>query len=1100
MKSNNNYTKTITLDNERVYENSYKPYHITEARRPEILQSKFEPLGPTFDFLEDKTPFTPDTKSIIHTSNKEYESNEKLWDIAPLFNSKYNDLETKSQTFKDIWQYKEKLFAETTLRCFKVTNVIEEMINTEFEEINLIREALFNFLISKNTYKGGHENEKRNEDIVIELNKYEGDSQHDFKPLRNLYFPNEITKSVKPLNKVNGTKVLDAISNITFTANRTRILNSYFEKSPNDFEEDIKVDYLLGDLAGKLDDISYYFTEGPRSSEWNTITDNWIKKRRIFFQENEPFDNIRQLFDTVDERGIEYWLFDACMTTTVKEGLRPPELFTLAKIWDPSTSSTSFERLFEYILSQEENSNSNLTEININPANRFVSDANKTYITGSGYRVFDWTDDAGNSYYDKIFDSLLNEDLINTKFNIKIKLRLAINKDNICYAAICIYIQDIFNSVIFVKNGLGVSELSIGMHYIETEEPSFIYVPNQETITIDPNLKNVIDILYQIIVELSKKSTGKSEFTKNEYYKLLLRFKSSGDHGQSRTVKLINKLFNKPTLLLTGDNLAYVYSIADETPTIAKYYSAKKSHDEHGEEQHKGPQFVVAYFPMKDNPDKYKKLFNKKISIIGSIIDSNYNNPNYNDNKKINLLVNQELFANLQKFISELIYEGDTFISELNTHSQDITIEDYKINKKYIKKNEISEIELTIQSEIDRRIQDLFTRKINDIHFLQLIESIPINMDNLFKNGEEYNYEYIKHYNILINQFISNWYFIKNYIIIVKLIKTNIYDMIYGLDKLLAEHSIKKITAFLLGNISNTTSISRPSRTADIEFNTNIKNSFASVYEEKIKEDKSIIGKPINKELLLDIAVSAPGKSESKGFSDELIDTRERMLNIKLELSSKFRNDLNIPLELYSELINNIEIFKKDYLNKMKQKIDEIPNYGPAINDFFSKCFETNIKNEKIIDTNIKDEKMNSKINTANSILKELEIEKTPSTPKRDELKNTVGTKTPKKVEAENNIVISTVIETLNNITTSKKSVTGNVNTPIETVFNVNAMDARTRRRLLREQAAMKRQEAGKSANKTVSNRTGGTMNKKHKNKNKTKRNKYRNKTKKFRR
>jgi capsular polysaccharide biosynthesis protein len=41
MKSNNNYTKTITSNEQ--YENTYKPI-IKEARKIETLQSNFEPL------------------------------------------------------------------------------------------------------------------------------------------------------------------------------------------------------------------------------------------------------------------------------------------------------------------------------------------------------------------------------------------------------------------------------------------------------------------------------------------------------------------------------------------------------------------------------------------------------------------------------------------------------------------------------------------------------------------------------------------------------------------------------------------------------------------------------------------------------------------------------------------------------------------------------------------------------------------------------------------------------------------------------------------------------------------------------------------------
>jgi len=1164
--NNNNYTKTITSN--ELYENTYKPI-IQEARKNETLQSNFEPLGPTFDFLKDTTPFTPDTNKNIHTETKEYETNEKLWDIGPLFNNRHtNDLETKSQTFKDVWQYKEKMFAETTLTCMKVTNLVENILKTEFEEINMIKETLFNFLLPQNMYKGGHENEKRNEELTLELKYGPGDSQHDFKPskTRNFIFPNEIKTSKQPTNIVNGTKVLDAISRITLNSQgtKTRILNSYFEKSPNAFEEDVKVDYLLGDLAGKLDDISYYFTCGPKSHIWDDVTKNWQDKRRDFFKTNEPLDSIDLLFEAVQEHGIEYWLYDACMDSNIRKGLTPPEFFSLAKIWDPSTSSKHpLSQLSEYKLSNEDNNgNSKFTKIVIQPNNKYSTKENQTIIP-EDYELYDWTNENNESYYDKIYDDLLNQDLLTRNLGIKIKLRIAAHKDNksksksnnstekICAVAICVYVQDSFHSVIFVDSGFSVKELSIGMHYIETGES--IFDLGTKHIEINENLYKLINILDNIWTNLSSNnSTIRSMFNKTEYYKLLLRFKSSGDHGQGEMVKLLNLLLNKPTVFLSGDNLAYVYSIADETPTIARYYSPRtptsdeqEEDDEDDDAVHSGPQFVVAYFPMKDTVEKYKKLFNKKISIIGSLIDPNYSNPNYNEKDKIvknEFVIDEDLFNNLQENIYNIVQQGNSFISELSTNLQNITINDYKnqdfiIQEKKNKKKGIlpvkNENEEILQSNIDTKINEIFSTKINNIDLLSIIEEIPNSMDILFQEGEDYNYDYMKNYNMLVNEFITNWYFIKNYIKIVKLTKTNIYDMIYNMNEIISVASIINITTIILPNDSIKI---RQGNENNIVFNTMINKVLHDKYVNWSKEN---ISKDLNKQIFLDIAEditstsTSKSKTNSKTLRDDLLNVRSNMIATKIRLSSKLITDLEMPSELYNELVNNIEKIKKDYLDKVKQKINMIPDYGEVLNEFFSKSFETNINDEKNIELYNKQDKNNTKLDVIKSVLKESNLEESSPLPEINVLIKSVGKKKTAKGKKVNEIVIDSVIETLNAVTEEISDTKETQTVFKDPTFDDNELKVTKREKA--KKAALKRIEAAEAALKRIEvppeestlvdrikartaqriadkeklkntkknnpkGKFGGTMNKKHKNKNKTKRNKYRNKTKKFRR
>lgn len=89
---------------------------------------------------------------------------------------------------------------------------------------------------------------------------------------------------------------------------------------------------------------------------------------------------------------------------------------------------------------------------------------------------------------------------------------------------------------------------------------------------------------------------------------LLLRFKSSGDHGQAEFAKILSEFFDNKTLFMSGDLLAYVYSIASNISTVARFYNKTKrgSSDEADDDGQKNPHFIVAYFPEKESDEKFK--------------------------------------------------------------------------------------------------------------------------------------------------------------------------------------------------------------------------------------------------------------------------------------------------------------------------------------------------------------------------------------------------------------------------------------------------------------------------------------------------------------
>ena len=403
-------------------------------------QTKIEFIPRGEGFIRSSGTFEPIDGTV---DNRVTEYNTKFAEfptILQLLEQNKSIRQEKSQTFWDVYQNHENQFANIVLRCAKVENLLASVVKTELESILDIRYALIeNLSVPPVGQFGGHENERTNANIVMELNRKEGDSQHDFKPsgTRNNVFPAQIVKASKLVNVVNGSIVLDKISEIVFNSSGapSRELNSYFDKDPIHFEEDIKVDYLLGDLAGNLDDVSYYFTEG-------TIPTTWIEARRKFF-ETAQINGIEKLFMDVEEFGIEYWLFDACMSSSIKNNMKPERFITLANLWDPAKAKNpTLEELTEYKMSQDPASKA---------FSQFVPDAqiNKN--------IFDWQNGRGESYYDKIYGPLINQDIMTKTFGIEIKLRIALDK-NVCSVAICLFVADEFKKMVIIRSGFGVNE------------------------------------------------------------------------------------------------------------------------------------------------------------------------------------------------------------------------------------------------------------------------------------------------------------------------------------------------------------------------------------------------------------------------------------------------------------------------------------------------------------------------------------------------------------------------------------------------------------------------------------------------------------------
>jgi hypothetical protein len=505
--------------------------------------------------------------------------------------------------------------------------------------------------------RGGHTNENENNKITNSLNYEVPDSQHDFKPssMRNSTFPGVIKG--KKINTETGLIVYNAIQDIVRNSTDMNDLNRYILKSPISFEEDIKVDYLLGELAGNLEDIYYYFTDTA------TVPTGWTERRKSFFGFTkigtpseqtmiDPPKSIMKLVHDTKEQGYTNWILDACVSGRVSRQLGNRQ-YNLCNIWDPAKSAVT--ELIEDKLCNKDASlyegqsyigeACSLQPVSIPPT--VVVDVDG-YANKAGDEIYDWVNDqTGVSYYDMVYDPLLNNDAL-AKYDIYIKLRIfkgtptKTSVPNI-RVAICVYKGSELRNVYVIRSGFSVKELSIELYFIERSYKSKSMF--QFTIL---SRNDTLKKLMESIVVLTKES--KPDITNEEIYimlcTLVLRFKSSGDHGTSNMVNLINHRFKLNCMFLSGDNLAYVYSIASninytfpdannetitkigKTPTGARYYAAKavamteETEDDNEddiatlEDTITGNHFMAIYMPSGDDDAKYTAKLQRAIECI----------------------------------------------------------------------------------------------------------------------------------------------------------------------------------------------------------------------------------------------------------------------------------------------------------------------------------------------------------------------------------------------------------------------------------------------------------------------------------------------------
>lgn len=363
--------------------------------------------------------------------------------------------------------------------------------------------------------------------------------------------------------------------------------------------------------------------------------------------------------------------------------------------------------------------------------------------------------------YDEIYNMLNINSL--ESYNITFKLRLCkLSEDN--YNIMLIIEHKNNNNIIkkyyFLKyGGFGVKILSYGLLYINK------IITNKQNINIEKikieikqklndelneekkklNLNEDIDtyiykfeILCKIIDDLKEilnneidnENKNKNGIIKNYLSIILLRFKSSKDHGTINTVNFLNKICNIKTLYVSGDSLSFIYSMILNIPTIFRYY------------EYLNDKIYGVFLPLLNDKEIFNYYKNNNINMYKYIINSKnlrtYTN-NLNKLKDLNVDENTKS-EELKKYITILTDENNMLLKKI----KGIIIDKHKFNIHELIKNNINIINIIEKQKYNINI---------DINIKKFINNIKsINTDN---NYIKYKNEILKYNEI--NKIIVNF-------------------------------------------------------------------------------------------------------------------------------------------------------------------------------------------------------------------------------------------------------------------------------------------------------------------------------------------------------
>jgi hypothetical protein len=932
---------------------------------------------------------TPNTEDSIHRQNQllellsytKYNAHsdiDDIWNINSVLtalgtsNNTYNAIEkiqdpTEKQEAKNKWEksvalskHNQSTVSDILLYSQQTHSNIQNVLQNEIDSIQVTALQLFMNNPPTKPSIGGHVNNLQQEAFSEALAYGKYDTLHDFKPsTRNKIFPQSLI-GTKKITTDSGRQLIllleDILKGVTTTPGSTNMeskLYGYIDADPLHFEEDIKTDYLKGDIASTLDDVSYHFELPPDK----TLPTTWSEPRRDFFKD-QTIHSLDSLFDEIKQNEINYWVFDACMSSKIKDKLPAERLVTLANMWDPVKSG----------LINKSDLGEQILITSIGPSLVLVPDGPSV----DGHEIYDWQFN-GTSLYDLIYKDLLNHDDLNTTYNLNIKLRLAINAEEECRVMIKLQHEDAQKKIselkLVIDNGFSVNELAMGLHYIETGETSV----KDTTKTIHLDLQKIIDFLFNEYKENLKQSSNPfadisqlSKYYKNEFYKILFRFKASGDHGQAEMVKIINTVLNKPTIFMTGDNLAYAYSISKEIPTVACYYKASKpkksetppklkksptsvadplatpdddddedldktKDEDVVDEDDSAPQYIVGYFPKKDTAETYVRKFKEISLVINSLYESTVL-PTFT----LIQLTPEQIEDTLQK-LDVISAKNEETIRQLQSKRQQY---DPKTKKTIMP--DYSSIITDRLEEIMREIEPLYN-VLQSIHS-QCSWSNNSKQDTIFGEYDpdlkKQYYQHVKTFVTRISVFINSCFFIKNYTKILSYVNENILETSSILSTIVT--LIDSVELFTNVNFKLQKELGLETRPE-----ASIPNPLYSPPGAKLEKDIIVINdRPtvVPKTFTTTEFLSKYGDAENtttKTLSRYIREVYNKLLKSKRKLAKTIATDLKLDKKSYDAIVERIDRIRAVYLSRLLNTIRAIPILGKAYADYFEECFTT---------------------------------------------------------------------------------------------------------------------------------------------------------------
>lgn len=756
----------------------------------------------------------------------------------------------------------------------------------------------------------GGANEDCIKNIIWCLNYGVADSLHDFGKNRNKYFPSMTSEKTSAYAFLEKAKEFLRPNYAKYGGNVEvekidKYLYPYYSDYPAAFEPLIKNDYLLGNICEKIENIYYFFNSDlPDNDDWRKI--------RKAIDEQGGFSSIELFWKNLEEKAYEYCILDACMSIQTEPQWKKQikRLRSLCNLWDPAGAEGFTAN--EFTDGDEELGLKLVFE-------KEVDENGKKYSLFDSRQRFPVAGRTEKSFYD-VYSVLFN------KYGLEkdgFEMFLRIGTENlqgfvvengildiqslkqqqpkrVFYVFLCITKnkkEDETKYFLIATGGFSVDVLSLGLYYIETGKDfrADLVSKNKEYVS----LKQVIDYLKPLI-------SGDENDKKNGLYNLLTRFKSTGDHGSALATKFLNEELKKPTLYLSGDQLAYVYSIANNIPTIFRFYSAnKKSENDDGDDEDQDQEtcstsrvhFIGASFPQLD----------EKLNCVNKM---------------------DEIVRQARKIKSDLEQsEGmSNIVSKLEFMSNEII----RIKVELSETEDVSKMSGKI-SEFFNRVTDTFTDIYSNMGIL-------LGMISRISDEPPYDSSLLKQIKNVFNQLTEinhGLFYIKNYKVIQGIIEGVVKKQIKDLSEVVqisAEDVLSK-TVTKRGN----------SRFMGIQFSSllpsssSLKNMFTKMktgfnYDSFVGELKSI---PSNKDTK---AKKGAQQQQEQTLYDFMIATKRKYFAKKTDISESMKEQFgssgNIMIaqaELVFEKYNTI------IASKLAEGTDSVD--VPSIGNFISRLF-----------------------------------------------------------------------------------------------------------------------------------------------------------------